>query len=226
MRMRSSSSERKNFEWPGHPDGRNDRAAGYRCAGFRAVRCQEHRDRQPRALFPSALQLVCEYRRRADPCRAPPIGDVCDFLANTHVGVATELNIGAATRHVGRDRDRARHAGLRDDVCFLLVIACVQMRRLFFRWFPRHIRRRTRWDRRSRAAPNLAGGAFLRFSDFSIEAVPTSTGWPARPCSLLTSSIIASIFFLGGPVDLVVLIVANHRADWSGFRGLRVYRCP
>ena len=52
--------------------------------------------------------------------------DIGHFLADAHVGAAAELNVGAAARHVGRDGDRARHAGLRDDVGFLLVIAGVE----------------------------------------------------------------------------------------------------
>ena len=52
--------------------------------------------------------------------------DLGDFLADAHVGIAAELNVGAAAGHVGGDGDRARHAGLRDDVGFLLVIARVQ----------------------------------------------------------------------------------------------------
>ena len=40
--------------------------------------------------------------------------------------VAAELDVGAAARHVGGDRHRARHAGLGDDVRFLLVVAGVE----------------------------------------------------------------------------------------------------
>src|SRR5688572_19367625 len=44
--------------------------------------------------------------------------DLGDFLADAHVGVAAELNIGAAAGHIGGDGDRTRHTGLRDDVGF------------------------------------------------------------------------------------------------------------
>ena len=50
------------------------------------------------------------------------------FLLDTHVGIAAELNVGTTTGHVGRDRDRARNARLRDDIGFLFVIARVQDR--------------------------------------------------------------------------------------------------
>ena len=56
------------------------------------------------------------------------IVDVGDFLADTHIGIAAELDVRAAARHVGRDRDRARHTSLRDDIGFLLVVARVQDR--------------------------------------------------------------------------------------------------
>ena len=55
-----------------------------------------------------------------------PIVDVGQLLADAHVGIAAELNVGAAAGHVGGDGDGARHAGLRDDVGFLLVIARVE----------------------------------------------------------------------------------------------------
>src|ERR687897_3845714 len=45
--------------------------------------------------------------------------DLGDFLADAHVGVAAELDVGAPAGHVGGDGDRPRHAGLRDDVGFL-----------------------------------------------------------------------------------------------------------
>ena len=55
-----------------------------------------------------------------------PILDVGQFLANAHVGIAAELNVGAAAGHVGGDRDGPGNAGLGDDIGFLLVIAGVE----------------------------------------------------------------------------------------------------
>ena len=49
-------------------------------------------------------------------------------MLDAHVGVAAELDVGAAAGHVGGDGDRARHAGLGDDVGLLLVEAGVQHR--------------------------------------------------------------------------------------------------
>lgn len=51
---------------------------------------------------------------------------VGEFLTDAHFQIATELNIGTATGHVGGDGDRSRYTGLRDDIGFLLVIAGVQ----------------------------------------------------------------------------------------------------
>ena len=56
-------------------------------------------------------------------------GHVRQLVAHAHVGVAAELDVGAAPSHVGGDRHRARHAGLRDDIRLLLVVAGVQDRK-------------------------------------------------------------------------------------------------
>ena len=50
------------------------------------------------------------------------------FLRDAHLDIAAELNVGAAARHVGRDRDRAGHAGFGDDIGLELVEAGVQHR--------------------------------------------------------------------------------------------------
>src|SRR5206468_11777602 len=39
--------------------------------------------------------------------------DVLEFLLDAHVGIAAELDVGAAPGHVGGDSDGARHARLR-----------------------------------------------------------------------------------------------------------------
>ncbi len=74
---------------------------------------------------------------------------------HAHVEVAAELNVGAAAGHVGGDGDGARHAGLRDDGGFLLVMARVQ-----------HLVRDAALLQQVRR----------RYSDFSIDTVPTRTG--------------------------------------------------
>ena len=76
---------------------------------------------QPRDLRADIVGARIAHARRV-------ILDVGNLLADAHVGVAAELDVGAAARHVGGDRDRAGNAGLRDDVGLLLVIARVQHR--------------------------------------------------------------------------------------------------
>jgi hypothetical protein len=52
--------------------------------------------------------------------------DVGKLELDAHVGIAAELNVGAAARHVGSDSHRARTARLRDDISFLLMVARIQ----------------------------------------------------------------------------------------------------
>ena len=63
------------------------------------------------------------------PIRGLALGrllDVIELVRDAHVGIAAELDVGAAARHVGGDGDRAGHAGLGDDERLLLVEAGVQ----------------------------------------------------------------------------------------------------
>ena len=58
--------------------------------------------------------------------RSGPSRHVAQLVVDAHVDIAAELDVGAAAGHVGGDGDGARHAGLGDDVGFLLVVAGVQ----------------------------------------------------------------------------------------------------
>ena len=58
--------------------------------------------------------------------RSGPGSTSGEFLRDAHLDVAAELDVGAATGHVGGDRDGARHAGLGDDIGFLLVEAGIE----------------------------------------------------------------------------------------------------
>ena len=60
---------------------------------------------QPRDLRADRVGARIAHARRV-------VLDVGQFLADAHVGIAAELNVGAAARHVGGDGDRAGHAGL------------------------------------------------------------------------------------------------------------------
>ena len=148
MRIRSSSSDRKNFERPGSPwrperprswlSMRRDLVAlgaddveaaglGHRLGGLVAL---------------GRLDLDGLFRLQHDLAEALDVGlDLLDLLGllglvgdagrlllDAHVERAAELDVGAAAGHVGRDRDRAGHAGFGDDIGFLLVEARVQHR--------------------------------------------------------------------------------------------------
>ena len=57
--------------------------------------------------------------------------DVGKLVADAHVRISAELDIGAAPRHVGCNGDRPRHARLCDDVGLLLMVAGVEDRKDF-----------------------------------------------------------------------------------------------
>ena len=111
---------------------------------------------------------------------------VASSVRKPHVEVAAKLDVGAATGHVGRDRDRAGPPGLGDDMGFLLVVARVQ-----------HV------VRRSCAFLNSADSA----SDFSMLTVPTSTGC-CRSRHSITCSHDRVVFLARRAVDLVIGVVA------------------
>ena len=56
------------------------------------------------------------------------VGDIGGLVQDPHFERAAELDVGTAAGHVGRDRDRAGHAGFGDDIGFLFVEARVQHR--------------------------------------------------------------------------------------------------
>src|SRR5207302_8450416 len=54
-----------------------------------------------------------------------------NLLADAHVGISAELDVGAAAGHVGGNRDGTRDAGLGHDIGLLLMIAGVEDREHF-----------------------------------------------------------------------------------------------
>ncbi len=98
---------------------------------------------------------------RADHRRRGSVGNrqlfVQAIVARHRFGIAAKQNVRAAAGHVRGNRDRALAPGLRDDFRFALVLLGVQ-----------HLVRDARLLQQ-----------FARCSDFSMEIVPTSTGWPA-----------------------------------------------
>ncbi len=78
---------------------------------------------------PSALRpaISASDRVSARLARSGLVLDAGELVARCRMSsIAAELDVGAAAGHVGGDGHRARHAGLGDDVGFLLVIARVQ----------------------------------------------------------------------------------------------------
>ena len=97
---------------------------------------------------------------RRDSWRSVPI--TCNRPGRTAAAslgilrIAAEQDVDAASGHIGRDGHRAATPGLGDELGLLLVVLGVQqVERMFSR---------------RRSSP--------RISFFSMDAVPTSTGWP------------------------------------------------
>src|SRR5664280_1850150 len=112
MRIRSSSSDRKNLEWPGSP--------------WRPLGAEHEQPAGGERLLLEARDLGADLIGARAFFALARILDLGDLLPNAHVGIAAELDVGAATGHVGGNGDRARYAGLRDDKRLLLVIAGVE----------------------------------------------------------------------------------------------------
>ncbi len=126
MRIRSSCKRQEELRMArDRPGGRNGRAAGCRCGGFRGARCRSPSARRRRS--PSACRLAIWCLDLGDlGCRAPRLRGPRASLLDAHFEIAAELDVGAAAGHVGGDGDGAGHAGIGDDVGFLLVIAGVE----------------------------------------------------------------------------------------------------
>ena len=172
---------------------------------------------QPRDLFADlgGARILLAFLR---------IDDIGQFLADAHVGIAAELNVGAAAGHVGRDRDRARHTGLRNNVRLLLVIARVEDgedlglgRALVARikrgervgigevvllpaFLAQHFRKLLGFLDRSRAHKHrlAARFAFLDQRDDS------------------------AVFLHAGPIDLVIVVDADHRHVGRNFQHFEI----
>src|SRR6202012_431235 len=145
MRIRSSSSDRKNFERPGSPLGPAGRF--FVAAGLVPSRADDVEaaglDFGPgRFRTLGRLDLDGLLRLQHDGAEALDVGldlldlcrllrlvgDISGLLLETHLKRAAELDVGTAAGHVGRDRDGAGNAGFSDDIGFLLLEAGVQPR--------------------------------------------------------------------------------------------------
>ena len=180
MRIRSSSSDRKNFDaGVALTAGRPRSWLSMRRLSWRSV----PRTNSPPApsAFSFSRATSARSRPRARSRSARAVLESVELLADAHVGVAAELDVGAAAGHVGGDGDRARHAGLGDDVGFLLVVAGVQD--------GEHLglggavvaavsaANALGSEKSSCSQPSWRSSS-ASCSDFSIDVVPTSTGWP------------------------------------------------
>ena len=63
-------------------------------------------------LFLESRDLGADLAASRALSRSPRSSMSAQFLADAHVGIAAELDVGAAAGHVGGDGDGARHAGL------------------------------------------------------------------------------------------------------------------
>ena len=97
-----------------------------------------------------------------------------EHLFEHEVGIAAEQNVGAAAGHVRGDGHGALASGLGDDFRFAFVLLGVE--HVVLDAVPAQHSRRV-------------------VSDFSIEMVPTSTGWPRSWHSLISSTIAANFSF-------------------------------
>jgi hypothetical protein len=140
----------------------------------------------------AACQSLCAARRSR--ALLVGLGSIRPACSSSHLAldVAAEHDVGAAAGHVGGDGDRRRAAGLRDDLGLALVLLGVE-----------HLVRRCRL---LAAAPDSS-------SEFSIEVVPTSTGWPR---------VVAVLDVVDDGVELLAL---RSGTTWS-WRSLRIIgRC-
>ena len=135
--------------------------------------------------------------------------------------VAAELDVGAAAGHVGGDRDRAGHAGLRDDVGLLLVVAGVQDVKTLPSSAAVDTPRPS--DRRNRAAasPLAQRSAKLRLLDRGR----ADQHRLAALAALVDQLEDRLVLLLHRPVDRVVLVDARSSARWSAPRPRRGCRC-
>ena len=120
--------------------------------------------------------------------------DVAQFALNAHFQVAAQLNVGAAACHVGGDGDRTGKTCVRDDEGFLLVVSGVQDVVLDMLGLQQLGKVFRLFNRHGTHQDRLV--AFLTFVNQVHDGV---------------------VFFLGGTIDHVVLVVANTRAMGGDF---------
>ena len=187
MRIRSSSSDRKNLDRPGSP-WRPERPRSWLSIRRELVALgAEHVEAAGGDhLLLLRLDLALDLGGALGPLRL--VLDLGELLQLPHLGVAAELDVGAAAGHVGRDRHPAEPAGLGDDERLLLMVARVQhlMRDLLLLEQGREMLRLLDADRADQDRLAVLVGVLDAGDD-------------------------RLVLLARGPVDLVVLVVPDHR---------------
>ena len=125
MRMRSSCSDRKNFDRPGIAlAARASAQLVVDAAALVALGADDVEAAGVDRLLPEGRDFRADRRLLGGALFLRSVR--VDFLLHAHLDVAAELDVGAAAGHVGGDGDRARDAGLGDDQRLLLVEAGVE----------------------------------------------------------------------------------------------------
>ena len=127
MRSRSSSSDRKKRDEPGSP-WRPERPRSWLSMRRDSWRSVPRMCRPPAATTSSRSASHCaDGTSRASRDNARLFAELgTDSRARQELRVAAEHDVGAAAGHVGRDRDRALAAGLRDDLGLARVLLGVE----------------------------------------------------------------------------------------------------
>src|SRR4029079_2589824 len=98
-------------------------------AAFVPLSSQDIKTAGSKGLFLQPRDLLADVVGARALLALARVGNIRNFLAYPHVGIATELNVGAAAGHIGRNGNGARYARLRDDIGLLLVVASVKDRK-------------------------------------------------------------------------------------------------
>ena len=153
-----------------------------------------------------------------------PVLDVGELLADAHVGVAAELNVGAAAGHVGGDGDGAGDARLGDDIGLLLVVAGVEDGEHFDLGgaFIAGIERGERVGiGKVVLLPALLAQHFRQLLGFFDRGGADQDGLAAR-LAVLDQRDDGAIFLRRGAVDLVVVVEPDHRHVGGNFQDFQI----
>src|SRR3954465_15970232 len=133
MRIRSSSSDRKNLECPGSPC-RPERPRNWLSMRRLSCRSVPSTNSPPAtSAFSLSRTTLVGISSARGSCSRARVFDLGQFLPDAHVGFAAERDGGAAPGHVGGDRHRPGHPRLPDDVDLLLVVGVAALLHASFR---------------------------------------------------------------------------------------------